>query len=139
LDLAVNALTFSALDKNEITVFGGEQIRPHVHIKDLVRAYEFFLINNYEGIYNVGFENISITDLSKQISERVGAPIKVMPSNDPRSYRLNSDKILEIGFAPKYQVNDAIEDIVLAYESGNLKDNPMHYNVNWLKSLETKS
>jgi nucleoside-diphosphate-sugar epimerase len=136
LDLAVNALTFSALDKGEITVFGGDQIRPHVHMKDLIGAYEFFLNNSYEGIYNVGFENISIMDLGHQLNKITGAPIKVVKSNDPRSYRLNSDKLLALGFTPKYKVVDAITDIVQAYNSGRLIDNPIHYNVNWLKSFE---
>ena len=136
LDLAVNALTFSALDKGEITVFGGDQIRPHVHMKDLISAYEFFLNNSYKGVYNVGFENISIMDLGHQLNEITGAPIKVVKSNDPRSYRLNSDKLLALGFTPKYKVVDAITDIVQAYNSGRLIDNPIHYNVNWLKSFE---
>jgi len=136
LDLAVNALTFSALDKGEITVFGGDQIRPHVHIKDLISAYEFFIDNNYDGIYNVGFENISIKDLGQQLSKITGAPVKVMQSNDPRSYRLNSDKLLGLGFTPKYKVVDAIADVMSAYQSGKLMDNTIHYNVNWLKNFE---
>lgn len=136
LDLAVNALTFSALNKGEITVFGGDQIRPHVHIKDLISAYEFFLDNSYDGVYNVGFENISIIDLGLQLNKITGAPIKVVPSNDPRSYRLNSDKLLALGFTPNYKVVDAIKDIIHAYNSGKLVDKPIHYNVNWLKSFE---
>jgi len=136
LDLAVNALTFSALDKGEITIFGGDRIRPHVHIKDLISVYEFFLENNYDGIYNVGFENISIKDLGQQLSEITGAPIKVMQSNDPRSYRLNSDKLLRLGFTPKFKVVDAIADVMNAYKSGKLLDNPINYNVNWLKKYE---
>ena len=136
LDLAVNALTFSALDKGEITVFGGDQIRPHVHMKDLISAYEFFIDNNYDGIYNVGFENTSIKDLGQQLSKITGAPVKVMQSNDPRSYRLNSDKLLGLGFTPKYKVVDAIADVMSAYQSGKLMDNPIHYNVNWLKNFE---
>jgi len=136
LDLAVNALTFSALDKGEITIFGGDQIRPHVHMKDLISAYEFFIDNDYDGIYNVGFENISIQDLGQQLSKITGAPVKVLQSNDPRSYRLNSNKLLGLGFTPKYKVVDAIADIVNAYKSGKLIDSPIHYNVNWLKKFE---
>ena len=136
LDLAVNALTFSALDKGEITIFGGDQIRPHVHMKDLIRTYEFFLDNDYQGIYNVGFENISIKDLGNQVNIMTGAPINVVQSNDPRSYRLNSDKLLNLGFTPKYKVVDAITEITNEYRSGKLFDNPIHYNVNWLKKLE---
>jgi nucleoside-diphosphate-sugar epimerase len=136
LDLAVNALTFSALNSGKITVFGGDQIRPHVHIKDLISAYEFFLDNNYEGIYNVGFENISIRDLGEKLSKITNTPIEVTQSNDPRSYRLNSDKLLNLGFTPKYTVVDAIADIIHEYKSGNITDSPSNYNINWLKNLE---
>ena len=136
LDLAVNALTFSALNKGQITVFGGDQIRPHVHIKDLIRAYEFFLDNEYKGVFNVGFENISIRDLGEKLNKITGAPMKLTQSNDPRSYRLNSDKLLNLGFVPKYTVTDAIEDIIREYNSGNIIDDPSHYNINWLKKLE---
>lgn len=134
LDLAVNALTFSALSKNQITVFGGDQIRPHVHIKDLISVYKFFMSNTYEGIFNVGFENLSILELAKRISKMTSAPIFTVPSNDPRSYRLNSDKILNLGFAPKYTIDDAIHDIKCKFESGDLVDDPKSYNVNWLKN-----
>jgi nucleoside-diphosphate-sugar epimerase len=136
LDLAVNALTFSALSKGKITVFGGDQIRPHVHIKDLIRAYEFFLDNNFSGTFNVGFENISIKELGEILSKITGAPIEITHSNDPRSYRLNSDKLLHLGFTPKYVLSDAIADIITEFNSGNIADDPSHYNVNWLKTLD---
>jgi nucleoside-diphosphate-sugar epimerase len=136
LDLAVNALTFSALHQGKITVFGGDQIRPHVHIKDLINAYEFFLYNNYDGIFNVGFENISIRQLGERLSKITNKPIVVTQSNDPRSYRLNSDKLLNLGFIPKYTVEDAIQDIIKNYNSGYITDSPSHYNINWLKNLE---
>lgn len=136
LDLAVNALTFSALNKGQITVFGGDQIRPHVHIKDLIRAYEFFLDNDYKGIFNVGFENISIRDLGEMLNKITGAPIKLTQSNDPRSYRLNSDKLLNLGFVPNYTVANAVEDIVSEYKSGKIIESPSNYNINWLKKLE---
>jgi len=136
LDLAVNALTFSALHQGKITVFGGDQIRPHVHIKDLINAYEFFLYNNYDGIFNVGFENISIRQLGERLSKITNKPIVVTQSNDPRSYRLNSDKLLNLGFIPKYTVEDAIHDIIKNYNSGYITDSPSHYNINWLKNLE---
>lgn len=135
LDLAVNALTFSALDKKCITLFGGNQIRPHVHIKDLIAAYEFFIPGEHSGVFNIGFENISILDLGTRINEITGADIKTVPSNDPRSYRLNSEKILGLGFIPKYTVNNAIFELIEKFKSGELTDNPMHYNINWLKKI----
>ncbi len=135
LDLAVNALTFSALNKKCITLFGGNQIRPHVHIRDLIAAYEFFIPGEHSGIFNIGFENISILELGRRINKITGADIKTVPSNDPRSYRLNSEKILGLGFIPKYTVNDAIFELIAKFKSGELTDNPMYYNINWLKKI----
>ncbi len=135
LDLAVNSLTFSALDKNQITLFGGDQIRPHIHMKDLISVYKFFILNEYNGIFNVGFENISIKELGQRLNKITGAPITTVPSNDPRSYRLNSDKILSLGFIPKYSIDDAIFEIIEKYRMGQLTDDPKHYNVNWLKII----
>lgn len=135
LDLAVNALTFSALDKKCITLFGGNQIRPHVHIRDLIAAYEFFIPGEHSGIFNIGFENISILELGRRINKITGADIKTVPSNDPRSYRLNSDKILKLGFIPRFTVNDAIFELIEKFNTGDLIDNPMNYNINWLKKI----
>ncbi len=104
LDVAVNALTFSALKYKKIKVFGGSQIRPNVHIDDMVESYIFFINSkkNSEGIYNIGFENKSILNIAKDIRNKIATKIEVNKrSNDPRSYRLDSSKILKAGFKPK--------------------------------------
>ena len=87
LDVSVNMLTHQALANNEITVFGGEQVRPNIHIQDMAGVYEHFLAHPdlASGEYNAGFENISIGDLAQLISAQCDASIRVTPSNDPRS------------------------------------------------------
>lgn len=134
LDVSVNLLTMAALTKGEITVFGGQQKRPNVHIDDITDVYLHFLKNSdITGVFNVGFENISILDIADMVAEEVKAKITVTESNDPRSYRVNSDKLLATGFKPKKTVNDAIKEIVTAYRAGDLKDEPHYHNLKWMQ------
>ena len=133
LDVSVNLLTMLALEKGEITVFGGQQTRPNIHIDDITDVYLHFLDNpTFTGIYNAGFENISILDIAKAVVEIVPAKITVTESNDPRSYRVNSDKLLMTGFKPKKTVRDAISEIVEAYRAGVLKNEPHFHNLKWM-------
>ena len=133
LDLTVNLLTMQALAKGVITVLGGEQTRPNIHIDDLVDLYLFALERRLAGVYNAGFENLKVRDIASMIADRVAAEVKVLPSNDPRSYAVCSDRLLATGFAPKKDVPTAIVEMVAAYRDGRLKDEPVHYNVTWMK------
>ena len=141
LDLSVNMLTIQALANKRITVFGGDQIRPNIHIQDITDLILFFIEQgeNFQGIYNAGFENISIMDIAKKAAELASAEIVVTPSNDPRSYRLNSDKLLATGFKPKYNVQYAINEIIDAFKSGNMKDEDGCYNVRTMKKIQDLS
>mgnify|MGYP001390374540 CR=1 FL=1 len=133
LDVAVNLLTMQAIIKNKITVLGGSQARPNIHIQDLSNIYLHFIDKpELKGIYNAGFENVSILELAKKIADRLNVQIEMMPSNDLRSYRLSSEKLLGTGFKPKYGIDDAIEEIIHAYQSGKLLDLPNYYNVSWM-------
>ena len=139
LDVSVNLLTMAALTKGVITVFGGQQTRPNVHIEDITDVYLHFLANpDITGIYNVGFENISILDIAKMVTEFVPAKIVVTASDDPRSYRVNSDKLLATGFKPLKTVKDAIGEIVTAYNDGTLKDEPCFHNLTWMQDKVMK-
>jgi nucleoside-diphosphate-sugar epimerase len=134
LDVSVNMLTMQALTKGKITVFGGNQIRPNIHIEDITDIY-LFLLDHPEvtGVYNAGFENISILDIARQVTRHVPAEIVVTESNDPRSYRVNSDKLLAAGYRPRKSVEDAIRDIIQKFRSGVLKDEERYYNLRWMQ------
>jgi nucleoside-diphosphate-sugar epimerase len=138
LDVSVNMLTMLALKNGKITVFGGQQTRPNIHIQDLIRVYLHFLKNPElsSGCYNAGFENISILDIAKQVQEKVPSEIVISESNDPRSYRQNSDKLKATGFEQKYFIKDAIDEVIEKYHSGELKDEAQCYNVKWMKHLK---
>lgn len=134
LDVSVNMLTMQALSKGKITVFGGLQTRPNVHIDDITDIY-LHLIDRPEvaGIYNAGFENISILDIANLVTKYVPVEIVVTESDDPRSYRVNSDKLLATGFKPKKGVEDAICEIIQKYRAGELKDEERSYNLKWMQ------
>ena len=140
-DVSVNALTFSALKNKIINVNGGNQIRPNIHIEDMINLYIFFLTKpkKYTGIYNAGFENLSIFNLAKKIQKIIPSKIVVKKESfDPRSYRISSKKLLKIGFKPAFTVEDAIYEIKNAFQKRILKDNPRFHSIKWLKLIYLK-
>ena len=138
LDVSVNMLTFQALKKKMITVFGGRQIRPNIHIKDLINVYKHFIFNKNipSGFYNAGFENLRIIDIARKISKIIPSKIIIKKNNDPRSYRQNSNKLLATGFKQKYSVLHAIEEIKEKYEKRKLKESLKCYTVKWMKKIK---
>lgn len=135
LDISVNALTFHALKKNKIEIHGGNQIRPNIHINDMCRVYEHFLFKSIKpGIYNAGFENVSIKKIAEKIRKKINCKLNYKKIIDIRSYRQNSDKLLSTGFVQKFTIEDGINDIISKYSSGILKEKKQWYSVNWLKN-----
>ena len=136
LDVSVNMLTMQALTNGRITVFGGDQVRPNIHIDDITDLYIFLLERpGITGVFNAGFENISIREIAERVARSIPAKIVVTPSNDPRSYRQNSDKLRHAGFSPRKTVDDAIREIVVAYQRGDLKDIDRWHNLKWMQRM----
>lgn len=134
LDVSVNMLTMQALKNGRITVFGGNQTRPNIHIDDITDVYLHFLDRpDVTGIYNAGFENITILDIAKLVTRHVPAEIVVTASNDPRSYRVNSDRLLASGYRPKKTVENAIRELVEKFRGGELVDEERFYNLKWME------
>jgi nucleoside-diphosphate-sugar epimerase len=141
LDVSVNMLTMQALKNKVMTVFGGMQTRPNIHIQDMVNVYRHILASPQlpSGAYNAGFENITILDIAQKVADKLGAEIKVTESNDPRSYRQNSDKLLATGFVPQYSVSDAIDEVISKFQSGELVDSDQCYTVKWMNHLNLQA
>lgn len=143
LDLVVNILTNFAFNKGKIKVIGGDQLRPNIHIKDMVRLYELLLevpaekIN--KKIYNAGYENLTVMQIAQLVQKVVGAvSIEVEPTDDHRSYHVCSDKIKkELGFDVQYDVKEAILELKKAFEEGRLSnlEDERYYNVKRMKAL----
>jgi len=151
LDLTVNILTNHAVNAGRITVFGGAQMRPNLHIEDMVDLYLMLLEvpdSLVAGkIYNAGHQNHTVARTAeivrdvvcRLLPERGEVPIVTTPSDDPRSYRLCSEKIKrELGFVPKRTIEDGARDLVSAFQAGRLPD-PMtdirYYNIRMMKAL----
>lgn len=137
LDLSVNLLTMQAVSRGRITVFGGDQTRPNIHLQDMIRVYHHFLTHGRRlpGIFNAGFENISILEIAERVRRHAPAELVVTPSNDPRSYRLSSRKLVATGFTPLHTVEDAIREVIAAQREGRLRDDETCYNIKTMKKL----
>lgn len=138
LDVTVNMLTFQALKNKAMTVYGGTQIRPNIHIQDLSDVFIHFLDNPdiESGAYNAGFENLSILDIANIINSKINSKIEIFPTKDIRSYRQNSDKLLKTGFKKKFGVNKAIDEIIEKYNQGLIIEKESCYTVNWMKKMK---
>jgi nucleoside-diphosphate-sugar epimerase len=137
LDVSVNMFVFQALKYKSMTVFGGNQIRPNIHIQDLVNVYKYFISNPnlLGGFYNAGFENLKIIDIAKKVSKIIPSKIVIKKNIDPRSYRQNSNKLLSEGFIQKFSVVDAIKEIKAKYESKQFRESSRCYTVKWMKKI----
>ncbi len=133
-DVVVNLLTIQALENKKMIVLGGKQIRPNVHMNDMVRFYLYALKNKrIKGIFNLGNENISVKKIAMKISKKINnSKIIIKKSNDPRSYRLDSTKIKNKGFKFLYNVDNAIDDIIKKYFENSLKNKPINNNVKYM-------
>ena len=139
LDLTVNLFTMQALTKGKITVHGGMQKRPSIHIDDMVGVYLWMIDHpEYHGIYNAGFENNSLEQIANEVMQMTQTNIHITQQRDIRSYEVCSDKLLATGFKPKYTIQDAIELLEMRYHAGLLEDKPQHYNLGWMESQGIK-
>lgn len=145
LDLVVNILTNHAYFNREIKVFGGDQLRPNVHINDMVNSYLAILnadpskINGE--IFNVGFKNQTVNELASEVKEIIGDDVKIVntQSDDNRSYHVSSEKIKNIlGFATTHTVKDAVLDLQRAFEKKLLKNtfnNEYYFNIKRMNNI----
>ena len=149
LDLTVNILTIHALVNHRIRIFGGAQLRPNLNILDMVRAYELFLDAPHDKVhgvpFNVGYHNYSVEAIAGMVKQTLGdatIQMEYVPTDDNRSYHINSDRIRErLGFEPRHSVEDAIRSIAEAYRQGLLKDpmtNPLYYNIKRMQEFHVK-
>jgi nucleoside-diphosphate-sugar epimerase len=152
LDLTVNILTHHAFHSGRITVFGGEQMRPNIHIDDITDLYVTLLKLPADRIagktYNAGYENHTINDIAAKVQAIVQASvpgrerveIATTPSDDRRSYHISSEKIKrELGFTPKHTIEDAVHDLVAAFRAGRIPNSMTdhrYYNIKTMQALQ---
>ena len=145
LDVIVNILTNNAFNKRKITINGGKQKRPNIHIKDMVRAYIEILDQPNEKvkdeIFNVGFENYTLDEFGLLVRKKIGKDIIINheETNDNRSYHISSQKILNLlEFKPEFSVEQAIEDLKKAFKQNlliNSFNNPKYFNIKMMQRI----
>jgi nucleoside-diphosphate-sugar epimerase len=148
LDVVVNILTNLAFHNRKISIFGGSQLRPNIHIKDMVNAYLCILNAPKElvagEIFNAGYENHSVEELGQFVVDVIGDDVEVIktPTDDNRSYHVSSKKIKDVlSFEPQYTIKDAIEGLKEAFQEGKLKDplnNEMYFNIKRMQSINLR-
>ena len=147
-DLVVNILTNLAMNNRPITVYGGTQLRPNIHIKDMLDIYllglskKSSLINGK--IFNAGYDNHKVIELANIVKENVGKKTEIIQTetNDNRSYHISSEKKKkELGFANRYNIADAVKDIKKAFTLNLFNDslnNDIYFNVKMMKKIDLK-
>tara|TARA_Y100001970_G_scaffold53704_1_gene68092 strand:- start:31797 stop:32774 length:978 start_codon:yes stop_codon:yes gene_type:complete len=148
LDLVVNILTNLAYKKRNISVFGGDQLRPNIHIDDMAKAYEVLIEadkSKVSGqIFNVGYENQTVLQLAETVKKVIGDDVKLerSKSDDNRSYHISSKKIEKIlGFKTQKNIKDAVSDLKKAFEDGRLPNSlneEKYFNIKKMQSLKLK-
>ncbi len=148
LDLTVNMLTAFALNKNKIIVFGGEQMRPNIHIEDITDLYVMLIETDKElisgDVFNAGYENHKVMEIAKIIKGTLSEKeieIEIKPVVDERSYRISSKKINDrLNFFPKYTLQQGIREISDLFTNGVILnwEDPEYYNIKTMKLLELK-
>jgi len=148
LDVVVNILTNLAYHKREISIFGGKQLRPNIHIEDMVRAYDALIEAPKEKvsgeIFNAGYENSSVLKLANTVKNIIGEDVKLntKPTNDNRSYHISSKKIKKVlGFETNKTISDAVKDLRFAFEKGLLPNSltdEKYFNIKRMNSIQLK-
>ena len=149
LDLTVNILTNHAVNRGRITVFGGEQKRPNIHIEDITNLYVDLLSRPDEQVagkvWNAGYENHRVREIAEIVRNVVGkenVEIVTTPTDDLRSYHISSEKIKrDLGFVPKHTIEDAVQDLCDAFATGkipNSMDDVRYYNVKMMQDIGLK-
>lgn len=148
LDLTVNILTNHAINKRMITVFGGDQKRPNIHIEDMTDLYVLLLElpadKIHTKVWNAGFQNYKVREIAEIVRKVIdpSIPVSTVPSNDHRSYHVSSEKIRrDIGFVAKHNIEEAVSDLKKAFDAGwipNALDAPRYFNIKMMQNLNLK-
>ena len=144
LDLVVNILTTKALVDKKMSVFGGDQWRPLLHVKDVANAIEHNISSNTKGIFNLHYKNFKIIEIAEKIKEKipdVSIETTPLPFQDARNYQVSSDKLkLETGFEASIELTQGIEEMYNLISSNRIKDinNPRYSNQNFLQTFGVK-
>ncbi len=139
LDLVINVLTQRAVRGETLNVFGGEQWRPVLHVRDVGNAIKYGLKKNISGLYNLGSRNVTIKEAAEEIAYRIPSDIvyQDIMFEDKRNYRVDFSKFLNTGWAPSFTLRGGIDEMARVFSEGRIKDfsNPLYHNANYMRNL----
>jgi nucleoside-diphosphate-sugar epimerase len=139
LDLVVNLLTYRGFKKEPLKVFGGEQWRPLLHVKDVTGAIRFGIENNLSGLFNLADRNMTIGDIAEFISMWTESPVVYddIPFEDKRNYKVSSSRLRNLGWNPNCTLKEGVLEMLQLFRDGRVKnpDNPIYSNVSFMKKL----
>jgi nucleoside-diphosphate-sugar epimerase len=148
LDLTVNILTNHAINNNRITVFGGDQLRPNIHVEDMTDLYVRLLESPDEAVdgktWNAGYDNLKVREIANVVRAEVGSNVDIVvtPTDDHRSYHVSSEKIRrELGFSAGRTVRDAVADLKSAFLADKVPDamsDDRYYNIKRMQALKLR-
>jgi nucleoside-diphosphate-sugar epimerase len=148
LDLTVNILTNQAINNGRITVFGGDQLRPNLHVEDMTDLYMQLLEEPDAAVdgkvWNAGYDNLKVREIADLVQSEIGSNVDIVttPTSDHRSYHVSSEKIRrDLGFKPRHSVRDAIADLKLAFGEGkvpNAMTDARYYNIKRMQQLRLR-
>ena len=132
LDVVVNILSYQAYFNKKIEILGGNQIRPLIDMNDMINVYQFCVEKKITGTFNVHNENMKVSNIAESIKKIIPCKIIVKKSNDPRSYRMNSDKIKNLKFQFKHSIKDSVQSLINNFDK-KFKPSDINWNYNFLK------
>ena len=145
LDLIVNIFANQGFNNKKINVYGGDQLRPNIHIEDIADFYLFLLDQNSSlingEVYNVGYDNYPVLKIAEIVKEQLGDYVNItkVPTDDLRSYHISSEKVQkQLKFFPKKTIKEGINDLKIAFEKKILikpLDNKYYYNIRRMKEI----
>lgn len=149
LDVVVNILTMNALVNKKIKILGGDQLRPNINIKDMVRVYELLLEapkeKIYKEIFNAGYQNYPVKEIARMVKDTCGDEsilFEAVPTDDTRSYHINSEKIVrKLGFESRFTIQDAVQSLIDAWKKGLIHDplnNPLYHNIKRMREVRLR-
>lgn len=140
-DLVVNYLTLRAMNKEKLTVFGGQQWRPILHVRDVSTALVYSIKNGIRGLFNLSEKNVVIQDLALEIAANIPGTLveyAEIKFEDHRDYKVKNDKFLSTGWKPHYSLSDGITELISVLKEGRITDpyQDIYHNAKYLKNVD---
>jgi nucleoside-diphosphate-sugar epimerase len=141
-DLIANLLTIKATNGEPLTVFGGDQNRPLLHVRDVSTATAYALDDGITGLFNLAYKNYNLSEMAHEIASYIpGSKVTLsdLAFEDQRNYRVDGSKFASLGWTPRFTLKDGVDQVsavVRGRRIKNIKD-PIYSNASYIKMMGT--